>query len=75
MIEQLTYLEMTLIALGAIPFIALLDYAIFYKHLRCMHCNKDMGDWRQFILPCVIESLFFIAGLSMGYFGRNGGMP
>lgn len=73
MIEKLTYLEIIFVALGMIPLIALLDYAIFYKHLRCQHCGKDMGDWRQWILPCTIESLFLICGLAIGYFGKNGG--
>jgi len=50
----------------SVPFIGFLDYCVFYKHIRCMNCNKMMGDWRQFILPTFIEFSFFIIGLYLG---------
>lgn len=75
MIEQLSYVEMIVLSLLSVPFIGFMDYLIFYKHLRCQFCGKDMGDWRQWMLPTFIEFLVFIAGISLGYFGKHGGYP
>jgi hypothetical protein len=67
MIEQFM-LKIIFISLAAVPIIGFLDYLVFYKHLKCQHCAKDAGDWRQFMLPCLVESFMFITGLVIGYF-------
>lgn len=52
----------------SIPLIALIDYAIFSKWVKCEYCHKRVvTDWRHYILPCTIEGFFLLFGIIIGY--------
>lgn len=51
-----------------IPFVAWLDWVIFGRYLRCENCGTAPPKW-NWVLPCTLEFLFFMAGVLLGLAG------
>lgn len=55
-----------LIALPAIPVIALLDYVILHKATACKECgHQHAGIW-TYLPATALEFLLFLAGIAIG---------
>lgn len=54
-----------LILLLAVPFIALSDWVIFQKWTQCEKCGAKLNKWYNYLLPTLIEVLFFFAGFAI----------
>ena len=50
----------------AIPLIAIVDYLLFSKWLKCDKCGYQLNKWYNFIVPTFIEITLFLAGITIG---------
>jgi hypothetical protein len=46
--------------------IAMFDYIIFKRWLKCERCGYTRSEWQTYLLPTMIEVLLFLAGVAIG---------
>lgn len=54
------------ILLFMIPLIALFDFVLFRKYTACEKCGYRLENMFHFLIPTVIEVLFFMCGIVVG---------
>jgi hypothetical protein len=50
----------------AIPVIAIFDYLLFRKWLKCDNCGEQKNGWYNYLIPTFIEICLFLAGIAIG---------
>lgn len=58
-------IQYILIMFFSAPLIALFDYLLFRKYLVCDNCKIEPSQL-HWVIPCLIETLFFLAGITIG---------
>jgi hypothetical protein len=49
----------------SIPVMAIIDSVLFSRWLVCGKCGAT-PTWKDFILPCTLETSLFLAGIAIG---------